>query len=119
MKLELIQEILKLEEEIIAKGIKFESIFKMVDDKDELANLKEDMEIALASHQEEVEEEETIEEGDTIRSKNGTTEMVFHGVTPYGKMVVYGLSKRGRTIRRVLPNLDNYVLVKKGIRKNK
>ena len=113
MKLELIENILKLEEEIIAKGIKFESIFKISDNKEELQNLKEDMEIALASHQ----EEEVIEEGDLVRSKHGKTILTFFGYDSYGRAVVTGITQNGRTINKRV-NLNNYVLVKKGNWKN-
>ena len=114
-KLELIEEILRLEKEVESKNINVECLYKMSDDTDVLCNIKEAFEIALAEYVEtEIKTENNVEEikvGDYVMSKTGKTILKVRCFTYYSTYILNGFDKKGRNVRREVKNFKNYVKV--------
>ena len=114
-RIELIEEILRLEKEVESKNINVECLYKMSDDTDVLCNIKEAFEIALAEYVEtEIKTENNVEEikvGDYVMSKTGKTILRVDGFSHYSTYILNGFDKRGRIVRREVKDFENYVKV--------
>ena len=105
-KTQLIENILKMEAEIEAKNIPYEALYQICDDIDVLCNIHEMMEIAIFDYK-----HMDIKVGDYVMSRTGNTVLRVANKNHYNKYILTGLSSRGRSIRREVANLNNYIKV--------
>lgn len=105
-KLELIEDILRLEAEIESKNIPYEKIYEICDDDDVLCNIHEMMEIAIFDYK-----HMEIKVGDYVKSRTGNTILKVSCKDHYNNYVLHSYDKRGRNIRRLVTNFNNYIKV--------
>ena len=105
-KTQLIENILRMEAEIIEKNISYEKIYEICDDIDVLCNIHEMMEIAIFDYK-----HMEIKVGDYVQSRTGNTTLKVACKNHYNKYVLIGYNNRGRAIRREVANLNNYIKV--------
>ena len=105
-KLELIENILRMEAEIEAKNIPYEKLYEICDDIDVLCNIHEMMEIAIFDYK-----HMEIKVGDYVKSRTGNTLLKVACKNHYNKYILLGYNSRGRGIRREVANLNNYIKV--------
>ena len=105
-KLELIENILRMEKEIESKNIPYEALYTICDDTEVLANIHEMMEIAIFDYK-----HMEIKVGDYVQSKTGNTTLKVASKNHYNKYILLGYDSRGHNIRREVANLNNYIKV--------
>ena len=105
-KLELIENILRMEKEIKSKNIPYEALYTICDDTDILANIHEMMEIAIFDYK-----HMEIKVGDYVQSRTGNTTLKVACKDNYNRYILLGYNAKGKNIRRVVANLNNYIKV--------